>query len=163
MARSDDEDRPKRSWREIDQMRSGARPRDEARPRGRWAEAQARRATAQYTKQLDALFSSGQGGARGEELAAAMREAHGGPDLATACRAYRDEVGVPDAPDLLGLFLDTGDRELVVAALELLLARARAGEDAPSKGLRRQVETLAQDFDAAIADVAEELLEALAG
>lgn len=163
MAGSGDGERPKRSWREIDQLRSGARPRDEQRPRGRYAEAQAKRAAAQYTKQLDAMFSTGEGGARGEELATAMREAHGSPALAEACRAYLAEIGVPADGELLGMFLDAGDAALTAAALEATLARVREGAAELSKGLRRQIETLAEGFDANTADLAEEILELLRG
>ena len=158
---SGDDERPKLSWREIDQRRTGGgRSRDEQRPRGRWAEAQSRRAAESYVKQLDSMFAKDRGGARGDELAAAMREAHGTDGFAAACRAYRDEIGTPADPELLALFLDTGDAELVVPALEAILALVQAGELAMSKGLRTQVSTLAQDFDARVADVAEEILEA---
>lgn len=156
---SGDDERPKLSWREIDQLRGAKRSGDAAPPRGRWAEAQAKRASAEYTKQLDAMFSPGQGGAQGEALAVAMREAHGTPGFVDACRAYRDAVGWPVEPELLGLFLDSGEKELVVGALEAILERLEAGGAPPSKGLRRQISLLAEDFDAAIADVAEEIVE----
>jgi hypothetical protein len=158
---SGDDARPKLSWRERDQLRDAKRSGDEPRPRGRWAEAEAKRAADEYKKQLDGMFSQEQGGAEGEALAAAMRAAHGTPGFIDACKAYRDGVGWPVEPDLLGLFLDSGDKELVVGALEALLERLDAGGLPLTKGLRSQIALLAEDFDAAIADVAEEIAERL--
>lgn len=163
MSGDDDRERPRerRSWREIDQMRDRGRSSSEPRPRGRAAEARADAASRQYRKQLDAMFSHGKGGAEGERLARAMREAHGTPGLADACRAYRECVGVPADPGLLSLFLDCGDGELVRAALETLrAARAQDGFEL-SRGLRSQLRILAGHADDEIAETAEELLEAL--
>ena len=55
----DRDERPRRSWREIDQMRDGSRGRsgDERRPRGAAAEARAKAATQQYLKHADELFA----------------------------------------------------------------------------------------------------------
>ena len=158
---SGDDDRPRLSWREIDQRRAGARDSNEPRPRGRRAEAEAKRATEEYKKQLDSMFTSDPGGAEGEQLAGAMREAHGTPEFAAACAAYRDAAGFPDDPELLALFLDSGEQPLVVGALEAILAGVTGGELTLSKGLRAQVAMLAEDFDASLADVAEEILESV--
>ena len=159
MNSSGDDERPKLSWKEIDQRRSGGGTREEARPRGRWAEAQAKRASDEYKKQLDGMFSDAQGGSEGAALADAIRDAHGTPGLAEACIAYRDAVGWPIEAELLGLFLDAGDQALVVGALEVILEGVESGGLEMSKGLRRQVDSLAEDFNAAIADIAEEIVE----
>ena len=156
---SGDDERPKLSWREIDQRRDGTGGGRDPEPRGRYAEAQAKRAAEEVKKQLDSMFSQGQGGAEGEALATAMRDAHGTPEFVEACKAYRDGVGWPVEAELLGLFLDSGEKELVVGALEAILDGLEAGGDPPGKGLRSQIASLAEDFDAAIADVAEEILE----
>ena len=156
---SGDDDRPRLSWREIDQLRSGKRDSGEPRPRGRRAEADAERASAEYKKQLDSMFSTGHGGAEGEALAEAMRHAHGTPEFVAACTAYRDQVGFPNDPELLGLFLDSGEHALVVGALENVLSAVSAGDIALPKGLRSQLAMLAEVFDATIADIAEEILE----
>jgi hypothetical protein len=157
-----DNDRPKLSYSERDKLRrEGPAPGGDKRPRGRWAEAQSQRATDEYKKHLDTLFSKDQGGQRGDELAAVMRDAHGGEGFVGACRGYRDEVGFPTEGDLIGMFLDTGDAELVVGMLEVVLDGVQAEVFDPSKSIRRQVSTLAEDFNSAIADVAEEILDAL--
>jgi hypothetical protein len=152
------EERPRRSWREIDQMRDRASaPRDERRPRGAAAEARARTAAHAYLKRADQLFSAGRGGAEGERLARAMREAQGTPALGAACAAYREAVGVPADPALLSLFLDSGERALVLDALRELGA-LRARGSALAGGLQSQVRLLAQAADDEIAESAEALL-----
>jgi len=156
----DDErgERPRRSWREIDQMRDRASaPRDERRPRGAAAEARAKTATHEYLKRADQLFAGSRGGAEGERLARAMRDAQGTSALAAACAAYRDAVGLPGDPALLALFLDSGERGLVLAALRELAAR-RARGAALAAGLQSQARLLAESADDEIAESAEALL-----
>jgi len=154
------EDR-RRSWKEIDQRRDGARQSDERRPRGKAAEERAAQATKEYIKEIDKLFSVETGGSEGVALAKAVREAHGTPGLADACRALRDAYGIPRDVDLLSIFLDANDPELVVAALEALLELQRAAELEVGKGLSSQLRILAQDFNNDIADIAEEIVEQL--
>ncbi len=163
MSGSDDErpDRERPSWREIDQRRDRARTRREREPQGPAERARSRAATSQTLKQAGALFSKARGGAAGEQLARALREAHGTPGLAAACRAYREALGLPEEAALLSLFLDSGDSPLVVAAVEALGAGALAGRLEPTAGLRSQLRTLAQGRDDAVADAAEALLERL--
>lgn len=156
-----DGDRPKLSWRERDAMRgrSSHARRDE--PRGSIQDPRSRSATQQYLKQIDGLFSSAPGGAEGERLAKAIRDAHGTPGLADACRAYRDAIGLPGDAGLLALFLDAREPELVVAALEALAAAREAGRLQATSGLRTQLRLLAQDPDDAVAEGAEDLLAKL--
>ena len=161
MSREDDRDRderPRKSWREIDRLRDKSRPPSERRPRGKAAEARAKAATQQYIKGLDALFSNAPRESEGERLARAMRDAHGSPELAPACRAYAEVMGVPRDPSLLALFLDSDDRELVVAGLQALTAAFDAAELEVSSGLRAQLGVLAEDPDDETAELAEELL-----
>jgi hypothetical protein len=160
----DDDDRPRErlSWREIDRRRSGARTPEDRRPAGGAARLREAAAAKTYIKQLDGLFVKGQGGAEGERLARAMREARGTADLPAACRAYRDAVGMPEDAALLSLFLDSADPELVTAACDALRAAHAAGKLQPSSGLRTQLRLLAQDANDAIAEAAEDLLAALA-
>lgn len=159
----DDDDRPRErlSWREIDKRRGGARTRREDRPKSAFEIARDSAAAKAYTKKLDALFVTGKGGAAGERLAREMREARGTPGLAAACRAYRDAVGMPEDPTQLSLFLDSGDPELVLAALATLGAARAGGTLQPTSGLRTQLRLLAQDPNDAVAEAAEDLLASL--
>src|SRR5690606_8625829 len=94
----DRDERPRLSWSEIDRLRDRPRARrDERTPRGPAATARARAATRQYLASIDEkLFAKGApGGARGAQLAAAVRAAQGTPGLADACRAYLEALGAP--------------------------------------------------------------------
>lgn len=162
-----DDDRPgwvereKKSFSELDRQRRERRSSGEARPASPGAKARADRAAKEYVKHLDTLFSAGKSGGEGERLAHAMREARGTPGLADACRAYRDAVGPPTDAGLVSLFLDSGDTELVLTALEASRAAHEAGELQPTAGLRTQLRMLAEGPDDDVAEAAEELLERL--
>jgi hypothetical protein len=160
--RDDDDrgnERERRSWREIDRMRDGSGGSRERGPRGAAEQARADAASRAYRRQLDRRFAKGQGGAEGQQLAKAMRDALGTPALPDACRAYRDAVGPPEEAALISLFLDCGDPELIRVGLDALRSACEAGGLEPSSGLRRQLRMLAQDVDDDVADAAEEVLE----
>ncbi len=72
----DHEDKPRRSWREIDQRRDGSRTRSDE-PRGFAAREEQARAKETTLSTADALFSMNKGGAEGARLAAEMHAAHG--------------------------------------------------------------------------------------
>jgi hypothetical protein len=150
------DDREKLSFSELDRRR---RERGDA-PRGHKAKQEQARRNTEALGEADALFSLGKGGSAGEQLAKQMRDAHGGPEFLQSCRQYRTEVGVPADPGLLALFLDSEDRDLIVDALDALLAAKNDGsleEIAP--GLRSQLRVLEQDRDDTVAGISEELLE----
>jgi hypothetical protein len=153
-------DREKKSFSELDRVRRERRDGRDTKPRSAAAQARAKQATKQYLQQIEGLFSGGRAG-KDHPLAEAVLEARGTPGLADACRAYRDAAGVPTQARLLSCFLDSGDRELVLAALEALGRAHAAGGLEPSAGLRTQLRGLAQDPDDDVAGVAEELLEEL--
>lgn len=158
---SPDDDRPKLTYSERDRLRREGRSQGEARPKGRHAEAKARRASEQYVKEIDSLFTDAPGGQEGDALAEAMRAAHGSAELPQACRLYRAAVGFPEDAELATLFLDSSDEELVVGQLETLLAAVEAGRLSPTGSLRSQISILAEDFNDAVASVAEDILAAL--
>ncbi len=148
----------KPSWKEIDQMRDGTRSGDRDRPRGKAAEARTQEATQQYLKEIDKLFATTGGGAESDALVKRLRDAHGTPELPDVCRSFRDEVGLPRDISLLSIFLDSNEPELVVDALEAILALNKEGEVEMSKGMLSQLRVLAEDFNNDIAEVAEEIL-----
>jgi hypothetical protein len=156
-------DREKKSFSELDRRRreGGGRGRaEERRPAGPAQQARLEAAKKQYLKQIDGVFAKGKGGAGGERLAAALREARGTPGLAAACRAYRDAVGPPADAALIACFLDADDPELALAGLEALREALGAGRLALGSGLRTQLRMLAGSSDDAVASAAEDLLEA---
>jgi hypothetical protein len=158
-----DDERPKRSWSEIDRMRDGVARRDERRPKGRAAEARARGATDQYLKKLDAtLFAAGKRGASADDpFGKAVFDARGSSEFDTHCRAYLEEVGPPADAALISAFLDAHDKQICVEALVALGAQVDAGLDA-ERGLRNRVRALADDFNDALAAAAEDVLAKLA-
>jgi hypothetical protein len=153
-----------RSWNDGDKLSFSERDRRrregpssrERRPAG-VSKAKEEAATKHYVKQLDGLFSKTKGGAETEKLQAALRAAHGTSELADACRQYREVAGYPEDAALLGMFLDSGDVELVVGGLQALQAACEAGGFKASGGLRSQVRMLAEDPDDEVAELAEAL------
>ena len=153
-----DQDR-KLSWKEIDARRDGKRSQSDDRPKHGAAKERSEAATQQYLSEIDKLFTGAQGGAEGDSLAKAVRDAHGSADLDEACRAFREAVGMPRDVDLLSIFLDCKNSEYVVAALEALLELQRRGEEPLSRGVLSQLRILAQSFENEVAEIAEEILE----
>lgn len=154
-----------RSWNDGDKLsfserdrrrREGRSSPREDRPKG-VSKAKEEAVTKHYIKQLDGLFSKAKGGAEIEKLGAALRAAHGTSGLAEACRQYREVAGFPGEAALLGMFLDSGDAELVVGSLEALKAACEAGSFKASVGLRSQVRMLAEDPNDEVAELAEVL------
>jgi hypothetical protein len=155
----DERDREKLSWAEIDRRRDGARGPDRDGPGGYKGRQEREQRSRNALSEAEGLFSGDAGGEEGAELAGAVREAHGTQGLAPACRAYVDALGVPSSTELLSIFLDSADREVMVPALERLFALARAGKLEVKGGLKSQLRVLAQEPDDEIAGLSEDLLE----
>jgi hypothetical protein len=107
----------------------------------------------------DALFTDEKGGQEGKALADAVRAAHGTADLISACRAYVESVGPPATSELASIFLDAGEKDLSLMALDELLRKKDAGDLELDGGLKRQIRILSEDFDDDLASRAEDLLE----
>ncbi len=153
-------DGDKLSFSERDRRRREGRVSREDRPRGA-SKAKVEAVTKQYVKQLDGLFSKTTGGAEAEQLGAAIRAAHGTSGLADACRQYREVAGFPEDAALLGMFLDSGDAELVVGGLKALQAACEVAGFKASGGLRSQIRMLAEDPEDEVAELAEALVARL--
>ncbi len=153
-------DGDKLSFSERDRRRRDGRSSREDRPKG-VSKAKQEAVTKQYVKQLDGLFSKTKGGAEVDKLKALLRAAHGTSELADACRQYREVAGFPEDAALLGMFLDSGDAELVVGGLKALQAACEAGGFRASGGLRSQIRMLAEDPEDEVAELAEALVARL--
>ncbi len=156
-----------RSWNDGDKLSFSERDRkrregggsDESRPQGD-SKVREEQASSRYRKTLDGLFAKP--GADDEKLAAAVRAAHGTKKCAEACRAYRDAAGFPSHPGLIGIFLDSGEADLMIGVLESLLGQAASGEELEAtRGLRSQLRMLVDGRDSIVAGLAEDLLAAL--
>jgi hypothetical protein len=159
---ADDRDRGEReklSWAEIDKLRDGSRSRRADRPRGRQAQQQAEGEKREALRSAETVFTSEKGSATGAAFAKAVRDSHGTPNLEQACRDYVAELGVPTSADLLSIFLDSRQPDLIVPALEALCEQKRAGTLEISGGLKSQLRILAHEPDDHIAGLSEDLLE----
>jgi hypothetical protein len=148
----------KLTYSERDRMRregggSGGRPRNAR------AKADEEKRSREALVVADAMFTDESGGQKGKALADAVRAAHGTADLPSACRAYLEAMGPPATAALTSIFLDAGEKELSLSALDELLRRKEAGDLQLDGGLKRQIRILSEDFDDDLASRAEELLE----
>ncbi len=130
----------------------------DGRPQSEAAQARAKEVTSQYLRQASKHLFAKSGNSEPERLAAEVRAAHGSQDMASACTAYRDALGLPEDEGLLCLFLDSRDDALIRAALQALLDGEYALE---GSSLRSQLRMLAYHDDNEVAELAEELLEQL--
>jgi hypothetical protein len=153
-------DREKLSFSELDRRRREGGSGGDREPRSEAARERSAAASKQYQKEIDGLFAGGSKADR-DRLGSAMRDAHGTPGLADACRAYHASCGLPDDLPLISLFLDTGEPELVLLGYAALRAGGEAGAITLSGSLRSQLLILAEDPDDSVAEGAEELLEVL--
>ncbi|MFP6654588.1 MAG: hypothetical protein VCB25_03100 [Myxococcota bacterium] len=142
--------------------------RDRMRREGTGARPPSRRQRVEHEKRsrdalavADSLFTDEQGGQAGKALADAVRAAHGSAELATECRAYLEQIGPPAETELVSIFLDAGDKQLSLCALDVLLQRTGAGGLNLEAGLMRQVRIFSEDFDDDLASRAEEILESV--
>ena len=153
-------DGDKLSFSERDRRRREGRSSGEPRPQGKAAQSRAAAAAKQYLKEIDGVFSGGSK-AETEKLAAGMRDAHGTPGLADACRAYREAAGLPAEASLISLFLDSGEPEIILWGLEALRLGCEGDGLKVTSGLRSQLRILAEDANDDVAEGAEDLLELL--
>lgn len=153
-------DGEKLSFSERDRRRREGGSSEAPRPRDPVGRQRAEAATKQYLKEIDGVFSGGKKAEVGD-LVTAMRDAHGTPGLADACRAYHAAAGLPEDVSLISLFLDAGEPELVLVGLEALRTGNERGSVKATSGLRSQLRMLAEGADDAVAEGAEELLEVL--
>jgi len=152
-------EREKKSFSELDRQRREGRGGAAHRPRGKGAADREAAAAKQHLKAADRVFSGGRK-AEVAKLAAAMRDALGTDGLAEACRAYHETAGPPSEASLISLFLDSGDREVILVGLDALTAARASGSIATTGGLRSQLRMLAEASDDEIAESAEGLLAA---
>jgi hypothetical protein len=144
----------KLTYSERDRMR-----REGGWPRSGRAKAEDEQRSQQALAVADSLFTEDKGGNEGKALADAVRAAHGTKDLPAACRTYLEGVGPPATKDLASVFLDAGEKELSLIALDELLRCKGAGDLNLDGGLKRQIRILSEDFDDDLASRAEDLLD----
>jgi len=166
MPRREDMDRHDRpSWRELDKKRDRSRHgSDEGRrePRTEKERATSKAAKDAYIKKLDEKLFGGTRKKAAGKAERAVREARGTRGFSEVCDAYVAENGFPTSSNLLILFLDHENPEIVLRAIDALTELARSEDvdrDALAKALRR-LKTLTDDAD--VEGAAEDLLQSLA-
>ena len=159
---SDDRERPRRSWREIDRMRDGATHPREGGRKGP-SEERLRRSGAyrRYKSQLDKLFD---GGGVPEALRSKLEEAGVGEsakrrkraaqaivdareDWRTALDAYRSAFGFPAEEEALARLLDTDDEQVVLEAIAQLERLHESGGLRRARSLKARVQTAMMTLD----------------
>ncbi len=159
----DDDEREKRSWRDIDRQRDGSahvsrEKGDEGRPkspRKEWAQKM-------YLKEIENLFK---GKKATKEHAAAVKEVHeraGTKKFGPAVKKYLKEYGMPDDWSTLFLLLDYEDIEVAKKAVEVLLSLAPEAPLNLVEGLKSKLNIIVMTAtDDELRDAAEEALENL--
>lgn len=136
------EDRPRKSWRDIDKAKDGSNHRQGERPKGgRKGEERSQKS---YRATLDRMFESGKvaemvqeadeksGDADTTNRFALMREITQAEDPATigkAVDAYLKEFELPEDADVLAKVLEHKNPDLQLDAMELLVQLAERGEE----------------------------------
>jgi hypothetical protein len=153
--RDDNNDRPRRSWSEIDKMRDGKRSGggqvDRDRERFERTSGYSR-----YKSAADAFFSgeatpevlrekmdaTGDLKVRQDLVARMKKAADNEQAFAEAAAEHLQKFGAPEDPYLLDRMLGHKDAAVVKAALEKLEALAAEGSLAPPKSLAQRLRTL---------------------
>jgi len=158
----DDRERERPSWRELDARRDRSRHTREDRrePRTPKARAESQAAKGAYLKKLDEKLFGGKGSGAAKD-ADAVREARGTRGFSAACNTYVAQHGFPETADLLLLFLEHDEPDIIlktIDALAALVPEKKVDRDALARALRR-VKSITEDAD--VESASEELLSKL--
>ncbi len=161
MARDDDYERERPSWREIDAGRDRSRHVERERaPRGPRAKAQAERERRAALAEAERLFAGKKGTPEHAKAQAALHAHYGTAKFVPTARKYLKEYGLPDDWGTLMLLLDFPEAEVVGAALGKLGRLYPEAGMTKQRGLKAKVETLALvSRDAGTQRVAQEFID----
>lgn len=158
----DDNDKPKRSWREIDQMREKGGQRRDERP-GSNPRVERSQAYRSYKTQLNKLFDGGvlpdvlkskleDKGVGNEakhkkELAAAIVAASNTAAMQNALTEYKAAFGSPDEEDVLAILLGADNQVLVLEAMTGIEALLADGKLKRGGSLKARIKTAQMTID----------------
>jgi hypothetical protein len=149
------DDRPKKSWKEIDAARDGKRSRSSS-PPGERAKLEKSGQYSRYKSAADQFFSgnllpdalrekldpTGEGKAR-QDLLKKVKDAEDFKVFAQLSKEYVDKYDLPDEdPYLLDRLLGHPNEGLVLKTLEKLTEKLKAGELKPPKSLEQRLKSL---------------------
>ena len=139
---SDDDERERPSWREIDRMRDrsrhvsrGERPSKERSLRTTWAKKQ-------YMKEAERLFQGAKGTKEHKAGVDAIHRSYGTGKFASAVKNYLETYGLPTEWGTLLLLLDYKHDEVVAGAIERLKSLAPKRTPVEKQGLKNKLEIL---------------------
>ena len=176
MSRDGDDDRPRKSWRDLDRQRDRSTHRREERPAGAGGKpldrSQAYRA---YKSQLDKLFD---GGALPDALRDKLAEAGVGADakrkkealerllsaadLKAELETYAAAFGFPEDEAALARLLDLGDERIALDALRTIARLRDEGRVKRGASFKARIRTAQMTIDSpALHALARELLDKL--
>jgi len=168
MARERDDndgERPKRSWREIDQMRDGSTHRKEPKSGGGPAphveRSQAYRA---YKSQLNKLFDGGgslpdaikqqleekgvaKDASRKKTMADAIIAATSPKGAVAALEAFKSEYGFPQNEEVLSRLLDLSDEAILTEAMSTIAMLKEGGRLKRGNALKARLKTVEMTVD----------------
>jgi hypothetical protein len=139
---SDDDERERPSWREIDRMRDrsrhvgrGERPSKERSLRSTWAKEQ-------YLKEAGKLFQGVKGSKEHKAAVEAIHRSYGTSKFTAAVKKYIQAYGVPTEWGTLLLLLDYKDEEVLAEVIVNLKKLASERTPAEKQGFKNKLEIL---------------------
>jgi hypothetical protein len=160
---SDDDERERPSWREIDRMRDRSRhvSRSERRPakerslRTAWAKQQ-------HLKEAEKIFQGVRGSKEYKAALDAIHRSYGSAKFSSAVKKFLEAYGVPGEWGTLLLLLDYKNDEVLVEVIEKLKGLEPARSVVEKRGLKNKLEILASTAKSSrVTSVAEAALKEL--
>ena len=159
-----DDDRPKKSWREIDQAKDTSKHHQSDRVSNFRDDRQGRSgAYRQYKSQLEKVFSGeglpealkeklgetevGKRSAKKKEGLKSILDAKTPRSIKTALKSFKEEHGFPEDEDVLAKLLDLSNERIVQEALDTLLHLHAEGALKKARSLKGRLNTVKITMD----------------
>lgn len=158
-----DDERPKKSWRDLDRKRDQSSHRSESKSEVRGAMRENSREYHAYKSQLDKMFSggglpealkeklaetdAGSGAKKKKELLDALKVAVKSREVVKALKAYREEHGFPEDEDALAKLIDLDEEKIVLEALQTLERMHDEGRLKRGRSFKARLKTVKMTID----------------
>jgi hypothetical protein len=155
---SDNDDRERPSWREIDQRRDGSRHR--ARDLPKVPKKQAEMLRKQALAQAEALFKGKRARPEYQTELKKLEASHASKKFPGMAKKFLEEYGLPEEWGALTQFLDYPDPAVVVDVLQAMAGQVGKRSRVEQQGFKGRMQILAlTSSDAGIRRAAEEVLD----
>ncbi|UCG11261.1 MAG: hypothetical protein JSU72_11960 [Deltaproteobacteria bacterium] len=159
---SDDDEKERPSWRDIDRRRDRSRhvSRDDSSQkekslRSTWAKEQ-------YLKKVDKLFQGAKGGKEHKKALDAIHRHYGTSKFAASVKKYLKQYGLPGDWSTLMLLLDFKDNKVVLQVIEALKGMASERTPVERQGFRDKLAILSITASSSqLTSLAERVLQEL--